>query len=142
MSSPKPLRGEIWMIDLNPKKGREQKGVRPCLIVSTDALNRSEFGTVFVCPVTTTERRSFKWRVGLQPNDLRVADATWRAKPHWIATEQIVTVDTAERAVRHLATVTSVGKLLKSTIRFDPYSNSERPRAGLSGLGRGLSGTP
>ena len=113
MSSPKPLRGEIWLIDLNPKKGREQKGVRPCLIVSTDALNRSEFGTVIVCPVTTTQRRSFKWRVGLQPNDLRVADATWRAKPHWIATDQIVTVDTAERAVRHLATVTSVGKLLQ-----------------------------
>jgi len=31
-------------IDLNPKKGREQKRVRPCLIVSTDAMNRSEFG--------------------------------------------------------------------------------------------------
>ena len=46
MSAPKPLRGEIWMIDLDPKKGREQRGVRPCLIVSTDALNRSDFGTV------------------------------------------------------------------------------------------------
>ena len=28
MSVPKPLRGEIWMIDLDPKKGREQKGVQ------------------------------------------------------------------------------------------------------------------
>ncbi len=55
MNKPKPLRGELWMIDLNPKKGREQKGVRPCLIVSTDAMNRSEFGTVILCPITTTE---------------------------------------------------------------------------------------
>lgn len=39
------------MIGLDPKKGREQKGVRPCLVVSTDALNRSRFGTVVVCPV-------------------------------------------------------------------------------------------
>jgi mRNA-degrading endonuclease toxin of MazEF toxin-antitoxin module len=111
MSAPKPMRGEIWMIDLNPKKGREQKGVRPCLIVSTDALNRSDFGTVILCPITTTERESFKWRVGLQPNDLRVADVTWRAKPHWVATDQIVTVDTTQRALRHLATVVNVEKV-------------------------------
>lgn len=43
MERPKPLPGEVWMFDLNPKKGREQKGVRPCLVVSTDALNRSDF---------------------------------------------------------------------------------------------------
>ena len=24
MERPKPLRGEVWMFDLNPKKGREQ----------------------------------------------------------------------------------------------------------------------
>ncbi len=111
MSSPKPLRGEIWMIDLNPKKGREQKGVRPCLIVSTDAMNRSEFGTVILCPITTTERPSFQWRVGLQPKDLRVADVAWQAKPHWVSTDQIVTVDTAHRAIRHLATVVNAEKL-------------------------------
>ena len=111
MSKPKPLRGELWMINLNPKKGREQKGVRPCLIVSTDAMNRSEFGTVILCPITTTERPSFQWRVGLQPKDLRVADAAWQAKPHWVATDQIVTVDSALRAIRHLATVVNPEKL-------------------------------
>jgi mRNA-degrading endonuclease toxin of MazEF toxin-antitoxin module len=111
MSAPKPLRGEIWMIDLNPKRGREQKGVRPCLIVSTDALNRSDFGTVILCPITTTERPSFTWRVGLQPGDLRVADVKWQPKPHWVATDQIVTVDTTKRAIQHLGTVISTEKL-------------------------------
>ncbi len=110
MSGPKPLRGEIWMMDLDPKRRREQKGVRPCLIVSTDALNRSDFGTVILCPITTTERESFKWRVGIEPKDLRVADAAWQAKPHWIATDQIVTVDTTRRAIRHLATVVNAEK--------------------------------
>ena len=46
MDGLKPLRGEIWMFDLDPKKGREQKGVRPCLVVSTDALNQSGFAGV------------------------------------------------------------------------------------------------
>ena len=108
---PKPLRGEIWLFDLNPKKGREQKGVRPCLVVSTDALNRSDFGTVIVCPITTTERPSFKWRIALSPGDLRRADADWQPKPHWVETDQIVTVDTGQRALRHLATVMEAKKL-------------------------------
>lgn len=111
MARPKPLRGEIWRFDLNPKRGREQEGVRPCLVVSTDALNRSDFGTVVVCPVTTTERPSFRWRVAIAPGDLRLADASWQPKPHWVETDQIVTVDTGHRALRHLATVIDEDKL-------------------------------
>lgn len=61
MEGPKPLRGEIWMFDLNPKKGREQKGVRPCLVVSTDALNRSDFGTVII------RCRAHRWRRVWEP---------------------------------------------------------------------------
>ena len=102
---PRPRRGEIWLVNLNPRKGREQKGTRPCLIVSTDAMNESAFGTIIVCPITTTERPSFRWRPGLSPDDLRLADRTWQAKPHWVATDQIVTVDAPARAVRLLATV-------------------------------------
>ena len=111
MEGPKPLRGEIWLFDLNPKKGREQRGVRPCLVVSTDALNRSDFGTVIICPITTTERPRFTWRVALSPGELRVADTGWQARPHWVETDQIVTVDTAHRALRHLATVVAEDKL-------------------------------
>lgn len=103
----RPLRGEIWEFDLNPQKGREQKGRQPCLVVSTDALNRSAFGTVIICPITAAQRPTFRWRVGLTPADLRIADTAWRAKPHWVATDQIVIVDTAARATRHLATVVS-----------------------------------
>lgn len=109
--NPKPLRGEIWEFDLNPKRGREQKGTRPCLVVSTDALNQSEFGTVIICPITTTQRTSFRWRVGLDSLDLRVSDAGWRAQANWVCTDQIVTVDTRERALRHLATVVNAVKL-------------------------------
>lgn len=107
----KPLRSEIWEFDLNPKKGHEQKGRRPCLVVSTDALNRSDFGTVIICPITSTRRPSFRWRVGFEPEDLRVTDSAWEPREHWVATDQIVTVDTSARALRHLATVTNEEKL-------------------------------
>lgn len=32
-------RGQIFMVDLNPAKGREQQGRRPVLVVSADAIN-------------------------------------------------------------------------------------------------------
>lgn len=108
---PTGLRGEIWEVDLDPRKGREQKGVRPCLIVSTDGLNKSKFGTVIVCPITTTERVEFVWRPGVAPGDLRIADATWKPQPHWVETDQIVTIDRAQRLIRHLATLEDPEKL-------------------------------
>lgn len=33
-------RGEIYFVDLNPAKGREQQGHRPVLILSIDAINK------------------------------------------------------------------------------------------------------
>jgi mRNA-degrading endonuclease toxin of MazEF toxin-antitoxin module len=110
---PTALRGEIWEVDLDPRKGREQAGIRPCLIVSNDGLNRSTFGTVIVCPITTTHRESFEWRPGLVPADLRIADASWAAEPHWVETDQIVTIDRAQRLLRHLATLTNREKSLE-----------------------------
>jgi mRNA-degrading endonuclease toxin of MazEF toxin-antitoxin module len=111
MSAPRPLKGEIWDFDLNPKKGREQKGTRRCLVVSTNAMNRSKFGSVIICPITSRERSSFRWRPTLAPADLRIDDPQWPLRPHWVSTDQIVTVDTAARACRHLATVENREKL-------------------------------
>lgn len=33
-------RGEIYFVDLNPVKGREQAGKRPVLVLSIDTINR------------------------------------------------------------------------------------------------------
>lgn len=43
-------RGDIYHVDLNPTKGREQAGPRYVLIVSPRAFNR--LGTPLVCPIT------------------------------------------------------------------------------------------
>jgi mRNA interferase MazF len=46
-------RGEVWFVDLNPTKGREQAGSRPCLIVSDNGLNHSSADIVIVIPITS-----------------------------------------------------------------------------------------
>lgn len=56
MTSPKPSRGDIWMLDLDPTRGHEQAGKRPGLIVSADPLNHGPAGLVIVVPITTRDR--------------------------------------------------------------------------------------
>ncbi len=59
----KLLNGEMWKVKLYPVRGSEQDGIRPCLIVSPNSMNKS-LQTVIVIPITT----SFKdWptRVGI-----------------------------------------------------------------------------
>jgi mRNA interferase MazF len=49
-------RGEVWFVDLDPTKGREQAGRRPCLIVSDDRLNNSPADLVVVIPITSKDK--------------------------------------------------------------------------------------
>lgn len=52
-----PSRGEIWMVDLNPVRGHEQAGYRPCLIVSVDLFNHGPAELIVVLPITSREKK-------------------------------------------------------------------------------------
>lgn len=56
MASVNCYRGEVWFVDLDPTKGREQTGRRPCLIISDDRLNRSPADLVIVIPITSRDK--------------------------------------------------------------------------------------
>lgn len=55
-------RGEIWLVDLNPTAGHEQRGTRPVMVVSPAEFNDLT-GTPIVVPITTggqfARRRGF-----------------------------------------------------------------------------------
>jgi mRNA interferase MazF len=51
-----PLRGDIWLIDLNPTRGHEQAGKRPGLVVSVNLFNQGPAELVVVIPLTTKEK--------------------------------------------------------------------------------------
>ncbi len=53
----KPDRGDIWLVDLNPTLGREQRGVRPCLVVSTDLFNHGLAELIIALPITSKDKR-------------------------------------------------------------------------------------
>ncbi len=46
-------RGEIYLANLNPKKGKEVGKLRPVLVVQTDMLNEVSHPTVIILPLST-----------------------------------------------------------------------------------------
>ena len=46
-------RGDIWLVDLNSVRGSEQRGLRPCLVISNDVTNKHA-PTVCVVPFTSS----------------------------------------------------------------------------------------
>src|SRR5437764_4150084 len=48
-----PVRGEVWMADLETGRGHEQAGQRPVLVVSDDAFNAGLAGLVMTVPLTS-----------------------------------------------------------------------------------------
>lgn len=48
-------RFEVYLVSLDPTRGREIKKTRPCLIISPDEMNHF-ISTVIVAPMTTKER--------------------------------------------------------------------------------------
>lgn len=46
-------RGEIWLVGLDPTKGREQAGMRPTLVISVDQFNHGAAELVIVIPITS-----------------------------------------------------------------------------------------
>lgn len=84
-----PLRGEVYLVGLDPTMGSEIKKTRPCLIVSPDELNH-HLRTVIVAPMTTGGH-AYPWRVACR----------FRQQSGFVALDQLRTVDTT-RLVRKL----------------------------------------
>ncbi len=47
-----PHRGEIWLVDFNPGRGHEQKGVRPALVIQSNLINQTGFGTTVILAIS------------------------------------------------------------------------------------------
>lgn len=52
-----PYRGDIWTATLDPIKGHEQGGTRPCLILSANRFNHGRAELVVIVPITTKDKR-------------------------------------------------------------------------------------
>ena len=81
------LRGEIYVVTLNPTRGSEIRKTRPCVVVSPDELN-AHLRTFMVAPLTTGGHPfPFRVRCHFEDKDgnvvvdqLRAVDRDWLIK--------------------------------------------------------------
>lgn len=80
-------RGEVWVANLNPPRGREIGKIRPVLIIQADELTESGTPMVVVLPLSTRVYPGFKrWRIGLPARDRLL-------KPCQVITDQPRAID-------------------------------------------------
>lgn len=73
--------GEVWWVDLEPVRGREQGKARPALVVSSEFhLALTARALISVLPLTTVERPGWLHRVAVE------------AAGGWVITEQVRTI--------------------------------------------------
>jgi mRNA interferase MazF len=61
-----PKRGEIWSVDLNPVRGHEQAGKRPCLVISDDLYNSGPAEKHIILPITS-KHKSIPYHIEVLP---------------------------------------------------------------------------
>ena len=80
-------RGTVVLVTFDPVRGHEQRGTRPCVIVSAgDVAANQRFPMVCVVPLTATPGEGLLYpRLAPGPSGLR--------KPSWALVDQIRSVD-------------------------------------------------
>ena len=97
------MRGEVWLVALDPTIGREIKKTRPALVVSPDELN-VDLETVIVSPMST----------GGLPAPFRIS-LVFQGKKGLIFADQIRTVD-KQRLLHRVGRIP--GKTLAQTLKI------------------------
>lgn len=74
-------RGDVVLVDLRGRRGFEQQGIRPCVVIQNDIGNKYA-NTTIIAPITTTNRNQMPTHVTIQLDEESV-----------VICEQLVTVD-------------------------------------------------
>ncbi len=88
---------DIWLADLNPVKGSEQRGIRPVVVISGNAMN-DNLGIGIICPVSS-RIRNYAGCLTLRNNEQNGLDRNSE-----IITFQVRTIS-AERLIRKLGQI-------------------------------------
>jgi mRNA interferase MazF len=89
MAVVRPQRGEVYLIALDPTRGREIRKTRPCVVISPDELNE-HLQTLLVAPLTT----------GGHPYPFRIS-CRFQRKKGYVVLDQVRAIDVG-RLVRRL----------------------------------------
>ncbi len=79
-----PKKGDVVWLDFSPQSGREQRGRRPGLVVSSDIYNRT--GLMLACPITS-KVKGYPFEIRIQAGSIdgcvladHVKNQDWKAR--------------------------------------------------------------
>ena len=110
-------RGEIWMLNFEPRRGSEQGGFRPAIIVQTDLGNHAPGARTTIVVPLTTSGRPFVFYIPVPKTK-----ATGLPAPSWANCTQLFTVD-KQRLMKRLGRVErsvmeEISEALKATLEL------------------------
>ena len=88
MSAASYARGEIWLLDWNPRRGSEQGGFRPGVIIQCDEGNTAPGARTTILVPLTTQGRAFSFYVPIPKGP-----GTGLRELSWANCTQVFTVD-------------------------------------------------
>ncbi|MBP1772469.1 MAG: PemK-like protein [Holophagaceae bacterium] len=92
---PRCDKGEIWLLDWNPRRGSEQGGFRPGIILQSDLGNHAEGARTTVVVPLTTQGRAYVFYVPVP-----AGRDTGLPVDSWANATQVFTVDKSRLAKR------------------------------------------
>lgn len=110
-------RGDVFVVDLNPVVGHEQGGLRPFLLISVDAMNRSVAEMAIGIPLTTTDRGN-RLQVRLEPPEAGLSRVSF-AMPEMVRSISKrrlrrrlghASADTVEAIAKHTGVLIGLGR--------------------------------
>lgn len=93
------LQKDIYLVDLNPTKGKEQKGKRPVVIISGNTMNKN-LGVSIICPISS-KIKNYAGCVKLEKNKINKLD-----EDSEILTFQVRTI-AKERMIKKIGEITN-----------------------------------
>ncbi len=89
-------RGDIWFVDWSPSRGSEQAGIRPAVIIQTDAANRNPHYPNTIVLTIGTKGKAVPFHVAVNPSEENGLNET-----SFVKCEQILTIS-KERLIRRV----------------------------------------
>ena len=115
---PRCSRGEIWMLNWEPRRGSDQGGHRPALVVQSDLGNHAPGARTTIVVPLTTQGRPFVFYVPIP----KTKDSGLPADS-WANCTQLFTVDKARLEKKlgkaTVAQMAKVGEALKGTLELN-----------------------
>ena len=89
-------RGDIWMVDWSPGRGSEQSGMRPAVVIQTDAANLNPRYPNTIILTISTKGKAVPFHVPID-----ASERNGLKERSFVKCEQVMTI-TKERLVRRL----------------------------------------